>query len=312
MTSRQAEHFVTHFTYSYLPQALALYFSLKRTHEKAILWLVCLDQYSFHALNTFNLSNVHLINFEDYLDDELLQIRKERSLGEFCWTVTPIVPKIILDIDSSIDRITYIDADLWFMRASDAIYQEFDNNKSVLITSHSYAKKYDQSSLSGKYCVQFIIFTRDAENIRSLWEKECREWCYARPEGGKFGDQKYLDKWPLIFPNQVHVLRNTNWALAPWNAVEKSASLGIFYHFHSFKIINKFLAWIGKYDIPSQYLSEIYKSYAKDINKALSIMCKHEFPLEKSFTINASFVYRYFKSLINTSGKRWKQFIKLT
>jgi hypothetical protein len=70
----------------------------------------------------------------------------------------------------------------------------------VLITDHGYAPEYDQSATSGQYCVQFMTFERDGgEPVRRWWEERCIEWCYARFEDGKFGDQKYLDDWPYRF-----------------------------------------------------------------------------------------------------------------
>ncbi len=54
----------------------------------------------------------------------------------------------------------------------------------------------------------------DGELVRSWWEERCLEWCYARFEDGKFGDQKYLDDWTSRFNKQVHVLKNKELMLA--------------------------------------------------------------------------------------------------
>ena len=72
------------------------------------------------------------------------------------------------------------------------------------------------------------------------WQDRCLEWCYAREEGGKFGDQKYLDEWPELFRDEVHVLRQTEKTLAPWNVAHTSRIYGavapVFFHFHSLKV----------------------------------------------------------------------------
>ena len=105
-------------------------------------------------------------------------------------------------------RVTYLDADLWFRKSPAPIFKEFDKSgKDVLITDHAYSPEYDNSEKNGQYCVQFTTFTREGgETVRKWWEERCIEWCFARFENGKFGDQKYLDDWLERFPEQVHVL----------------------------------------------------------------------------------------------------------
>jgi len=122
----------------------------------------------------------------------------------------------------------------------------------VLITNHRYTPKYDQSATSGLYCVQFMTFKNDEKGLKVLkwWRNACLDWCYARCEDGKFGDQKYLDNWPNQFEG-VHELQNLGGGVAPWNIqqyiVEKdlkckeiSTNINfniIFYHFHNFKFL---------------------------------------------------------------------------
>ena len=48
------------------------------------------------------------------------------------------------------------------------------------------------------------------------WRKECLEWCFDRPENGKFADQKYLEEWPELF-QAVIASNHSGGGLAPWN-----------------------------------------------------------------------------------------------
>jgi hypothetical protein len=208
--------------------------------------------------------------------EALLKVKSSRSRGEYCWTLTPFTPDLIFSLDKAIKRITYLDADLFFFDNPAKLFQEFeDSGKHVMITEHAYAPEYIKYlELSGRFCVQFMVFDRSSEarTIMQWWQERCIEWCFARHEDGKFGDQKYLDLWPKMFGNDVHILNQTHQTLAPWNvdffltrqAVDFKPVL---YHFHSFRIVaeNKVRLWEG-YKI-GNLGRDLYKEYLQILNK---------------------------------------------
>ena len=119
----------------------------------------------------------------------------------------------------------------------------------MLIVPHRYAAEHrHKQATSGVYNVEWLTFRRDPDGLAALnwWHDRCIEWCYARYEDGKMGDQKYLDDWPTRF-ERVHVLENPGGGLAPWNVTNHElAELNgrpcvdgrplIFYHHHSLRL----------------------------------------------------------------------------
>ena len=266
------EHFVTLFDALFLPQGLALHISMERHVKDYTLWVLCVDDCVHGVLTKLQLPNVRLLQLSKLETEDLLRVKPARSNGEYCWTLTPFAPRFVFEADASVERVTYLDADLWFRKNPKPIFDEFEaSGKTVLITDHAYAPEYDQSAMSGQYCVQFMTFQRDAsEEVRDWWEKRCIEWCFGRFEEEKFGDQKYLDLWPNIFKNKVHVLINKELCLAPWNASRYPYGNAIIYHFHSLRMTGQSSFHFGYYYIPKVTIDNIYLSYAKDLKQAVS------------------------------------------
>jgi len=264
------EHYVTLFDSLFLPQGLALHISMQRHLNNYTLWVLCVDDDVHDILTRLNLPNVRLLKLSKLETVELLGVKLTRSKGEYCWTLTPFAPRFVFEADSSVQRVTYLDADLWFRKPPAPIFREFDaSGKHVLITDHAYAPEYDQSATSGQYCVQFMIFTREGgEVVRKWWEDRCIEWCYARVEDGKFGDQKYLDDWPECFSDFVHVLSDKGLSLAPWNAKRFPYGASIFYHFHELRIVSDEEINIGLYSLPRPLILAVYQPYIVDLRKA--------------------------------------------
>ena len=233
------EHYVTLFDSLFLPQGLALHASLERHAGDYTLWVLCVDDAAHDVLTKLALPNMRLLHLEKLETDDLRRVRGERTVGEYCWTLTPFAPRFVFEADTSVERVTYVDADMWLRKNPSPIFREFDaSGKAVLITDHGYAPEYDQTSTSGQFCVQFMTFQRErGEVVRKWWEERCIDWCYARFEDGKFGDQKYLDDWPERFSDSVHVLQHEEWMLAPWNTIRFPYGTGICHHFHGLRIV---------------------------------------------------------------------------
>lgn len=277
------EHYVTLFDSLFLPQGLALHMSMERHIKDYTLWILCVDDTAHEVLTKLNLPNVRLLKLSDIETEELKRVKPDRSKGEYCWTLTPFSPHFVFEADPTVQRVTYLDADLWFRKKPDPIFEEFEvSGKHVLITDHAYAPEYDQSETSGQYCVQFMTFTREGgEKVRKWWEERCIEWCYARFENGKFGDQKYLDDWPERFSLDVHVLNQKNLLLAPWNASIFPYSKSLIYHFHGLRILerNKLLTHFN-YCIPNMTLEKIYTPYTNDIRRSLLLLKEADYKIQ--------------------------------
>jgi hypothetical protein len=300
------EHYVTLFNSLFLPQGLALHMSMERHVRDYVLWVLCVDDETFEALGRLNLAHVRRLKLSDLETPELLKVKSERTIGEYCWTLTPFAPRFVFEADSSVERVTYIDADLWFRKHPKPIFDELAaSGKQVLITDHAYAPEYDQSATSGQFCVQFMSFTRDGgETVRNWWEERCIEWCFARFEDGKFGDQKYLDDWPQRFGDVVHILREKELALAPWNASRFPWSSAIFYHFHGLRLLSRHRVETGPYFLPNTLRLNVYQDYFSDLRKAITAL--EQFGMDAlPQTQSVNFILRLYRRLKRVKEWAW-------
>ena len=271
------QYFCTLFDSNYLSRGLAMYYSLEKHCTDFHLYIFSFDTPSHEVLRKLDLKHATIISLEEFENEDLLTAKKDRTAGEYCWTCTS--SSIWYCIHTfELDHCTYIDADLLFFSDPKVLTDEMGEN-SVLITEHRYSPEYDQSALSGIYCVQFITFKNTTAGLLALdwWRKACLEWCYRRFEDGKFGDQKYLDDWTTRFES-VHVLKHIGGGVAPWNstqyAFEKrnnhiTVQIGsqeqpiVFFHFHDFRYCDDqaYRLTDEQYKLNSDAVSLIYKPY---------------------------------------------------
>ena len=276
------EHYVTLFDSHYLPQGLCLHRSLEKLGHPYHLWVIAMDERCASALEAIGVRNATIVRLQEIENDALRSVKEARSVGEYCWTLTPFLPTYVLQRAPHVQRVTYLDADLYFFQSPGVLFDELAQaRKHVFITEHAFAPEYESHIQFGRFCVQFVTFrnTDPARAVLQWWQERCIEWCYAREEDGKFGDQKYLDQWPERFPEAVHILSRTERAVAPWNVSHISKMHGkahpVFFHFHGLKVVSsKLLVLYYMYAI-GRSNRWIYEEYVRSMRSVVSTMRRH-------------------------------------
>ncbi|WP_232225858.1 hypothetical protein [Leptospira terpstrae] len=310
-------NYCTLFDSNYLLRGITMLRSLVAADTKAKVYVFPFDKASELALSKLHFDFVQIVTLEEFESIELLKVKEERSKGEYCWTCTPWIIKYSIE-KYKLDHCTYVDADLFFYSNPEVLFGELKNS-SVLITEHRYSPEYDQTETAGKYCVQFVFFRNDANGKKVLdwWADRCLEWCYARFEDGKFGDQKYLDHWTSQFEG-VHVLKHLGGGVAPWNIqqydlvnvennkiqlsdiISKEKFPLVFYHFHDVKMVVKELRFYSEfYQIHESFYDSIYKKYSSALDSNLEFLEENSIGSEKvpPILLDLSKTLNYYKAI---------------
>ena len=288
--------FVTYFNKFYLLKGLAMLTSLIKHVPQAPIWVLAFDSYTKNIIKKMKLSNVHIIYPDDFEDTALKKAKKNRSLVEYFWTCSPSLPLYVLKKQPQLTHVIYVDADMFFYSSPLPALKEL-SDKQILTVEHRYPESQkSREATSGRFNVGFQIFKRAPQSLRCLkrWRNQCLDWCYARQEDGKYGDQLYLNEWPKLY-DQLVISQNLGLNTAPWNitqykvtskkeAIYIQSDKLICYHFHQFDILgpDKFDYILG-YKLSSVVSKNIYDPYAKEITKQYGLIKK----IDTNFTIQA-------------------------
>jgi hypothetical protein len=277
-------NFCTHFDNNYLPHALTLSDSLNKHTQNYNLFMMCMDDISYNYLKKNTPKNATILSHKDLEKkySDLLIAKSNRNDVEYFFTCSPSVCNFILEEFNSIKHITYLDADLYFFFNPEIIFDEI-GEKSIAIIEHRFHWITKRQIKYGKFNVGWITFKNDLEGRRCLkdWRKNCIEWCYQKVEDHRFGDQKYLDKWPLKYSN-LCIVQNKGANVAIWNIKNYNLSFLkgiqyvdevplIFYHFANINQLSKFTFNTNLsrvfVSLKGDLLSNIYLSYLTNLTQ---------------------------------------------
>lgn len=319
-------NFCTLFDSNYLDKALAMYNSLIRVKADFKLYVLCFDELAYSVLENMQLDMMILEHLEEFETPELLELKKNRTKAEYCWTCTAASIQYFITKYQLFD-LTYIDADLYFYSNPEVLYAEIVNsNAEIAIMEHRFNNSQsgrNGAKTSGKYCVEFNYFntSNNAREALAWWKKSCFDWCYQKYEPahentpGRYGDQKYLEQFPILFQH-VHEIQNLGAGVAPWNLSQYRLEMQegfnitlrfapsnkliplVFYHFQNLKYITHTLININalcrdkklKFAIYHPYLIELFM-----IRKMLQNEYSLSLDIKKSYSGNKvkAFIQRY-------------------
>ncbi len=303
------EHYITLFNYNYLPQGLTMYHSLKKNFSNFCLWIVCMDKKVEKFFLKKNYKEIKLIPLKSIENKELLKVKKKRKFIEYCWTLTPFLPSFLFKKEKTVKKVTYIDADIFFFKTPTKIIEEFKKSKKLIyITEHGFHKDKDYSKVSGRFCVQYMIFkkNKNCSKILRWWQAKCIDWCHDYPDSGRLGDQKYLDQWPKLFKKYIHISKNKKFFQGPWTFNRFNVNDKIIYHFHGLKINNDKVFIFNSYGFTKLILNKIYLPYFAALKKTL-LNIGFNFRQNKrnkmEFLID-NFKYAYSSTLLNFKKRK--------
>lgn len=305
--------FCTLFDSYYLDRGIILYKSLEKVTDDFKLYIFAFDDRSYEILKEMNFAKAIIIHHSEFETKELLKLKSERTKAEYCWTCTPVIINHVLTRYDESDC-TYIDADMYFFSDPKPLFDEiYGSNADIVITPHRFSNSLRDRRLckrSGKYCVEFNFFNQslNAKDALTWWTNKCAEWCFHIYEPERFGDQKYLMKFPLLFKG-VHELQHLGGCVAPWNLkqyklvsenpvvlIEKVSELKgtdefelILYHFQNLRFISSKYVNVSS-EIHNKRLKDVvYKPYLREmveIRKKLAENYGMEFEIKKKNSSN--------------------------
>lgn len=314
-------HFCTLFDSYYLDKGLVLYRSLENVSDDFVLYIFCFDDKSYEILNEMGLKRAVILHHGVFENGKLLELKKERSKAEYCWTCTPVTIEYVLD-HYDVESCTYIDSDLYFFADPQILFDEIEGAEAdVCITEHRFnddKQGRDFEKRNGKYCVEFNYFKNNENGKKVLhwWKERCLEWCYDIPEEDRMGDQKYLNQFPVLFEH-VHELQNKGAGVAPWNLKQYALAKKdhgiqliygeeiidlIFYHFQNIRYMPGRKVNIKSLADDKKTKYAIYVPYLKKIEEVRRLLCnEYGISFEPSKLVRSSnkvlgFLQRHFAS----------------
>jgi hypothetical protein len=204
--------------YNYLPLGLSLYESLaKNTKDEFILYYLCLDRETYHKLHELNQSGLGIIPIliDDLISENSdLSSYNKREYREFVWMLASYFTHYIL-ITKKPDNVSYIDADIFLYGDIQMMYDEIGDN-SVGIIRHRHIE-LSANTIDGKYNVGIVYFKNDVigRHLLDWWKDAVLYRKY--PQLATCYDQKYLEAFEMMYPQNVCIVDKSFAHSAPWH-----------------------------------------------------------------------------------------------
>lgn len=285
----------TLFNTNYIDKGLTMYESIERYTQNYILYVLCMDDRCFEILTNLNRPRFIPIKLSDFESPELLSVKNERTMAEYCWTCSSCLVDYVFNTFNP-EYCAYIDSDLYFYDDVNVVVKEMQNrNASVMITGHRF-NWYDRKNSEwrvGKYCVEFNTFKNDVDgrSLLSTWKKQCLDYCKTDGDGVHWADQKYLDRWCVDY-QFCRETENLGAGIAPWNIAQYqlvsedeygpvivkckgNVYKTFFYHFQNFSYISDNVAnsHTGEYwGVDFGLVKSTYTHYMTHISKNKEIL----------------------------------------
>lgn len=106
-----------------LYQAVALFKSLEQVDQDSPIFILCMDEDTHRVLQKLKMKQLNLVPVAALENELLLKLKETRDQSEYCWTMKPIFLQAVLNSNPELERVTYIDGDLFFYADPSPIFE---------------------------------------------------------------------------------------------------------------------------------------------------------------------------------------------
>jgi len=281
----------------YLVRVIALYKSLMRHQDNFNLWLCTIDKAAYETLIDLDLPNVTVISAEKVEGDRYANISEKHDKSEYCWILKSVFIEYLFD-SYMLEKVLYCDADMYFYSTVNYIFDEWGSYSLLMATQRA---DVFLEQANGQYQAGLLGFRNDSygREILTWWKENCINWCYdwADAKMERWGDQKYLERVPMLFEN-IKVSHNLGINAAPWNLILNDKGYSVTgdtthvlinnyllcaYHFGSMQIIDlhKFDLWHKcNITIKPEIIEHIYMPYIENLYQTMKELIEMGFSLD--------------------------------
>lgn len=287
---------ISHFDINYTVRAIAMMRSAEKKSSKTISWkILALDSETYEVLRNLEMPNLQIFTTSQ-VGNDLLFIRNSRSYKEFCWSAGAIFMDFVVREFLETDLVAYIDADCYFFGDLSTCFSLLGANKNIAAHGHNFSESRKHwEEIVGKFNVGLIMGRKSEELLAciSIWKNQVLVSCTTDTSTGNFGDQKYLDSWPILYEGFLEIT-SPGVGVAPWNidhldlsesqqGLQVNENYLIFYHFHgvhqilNFRLFVLFKAARGYY-IKKSVKRKVYIPYFRELLEIEAETGIHIFP----------------------------------
>jgi len=268
----------------FTPRTVAMIQSFRAFDSKTPFLCVITDKIEGDLRKLAKSYNFELIHLEEIIPSKVLDIiQASRSFIEQMWTYPSVILNSLMSSKSDYSDILYLDADLYFFGDSRILWNEIPLGK-IGVVEHKFSSRLAEIFIeSGNFNVSWVSIPTTTIGMRCAeeWAQNCINLCPSVAEYHNnelvYGDQGYLNSWPLKYPNSVSTIQHLGAGVAPWNFEQYEITKDdgsilidgvplIFYHFSSHQFGFLFARKMGtEYSKIRKYPELIYSRYEHNL-----------------------------------------------
>jgi len=198
---------------NYLNQGLALYESLLEHSDDFTLHYLCIDNKTFEKLKQYECETLKVYDVEHFLHiNVILNNLQKTEYRYFCWSLASYFSNQMLK--TNVDSITYIDSDIYFHKSLDIIIDDIGDKDVGIFRHRQFPLNSNRSE--GLYNVGVVYFKNTPLGIKvsDWWVDAVINKKY--PQYATCGDQKYLEFFPIMCPDDSIFIDGDVGHGAPW------------------------------------------------------------------------------------------------